>query len=196
MKLIFFIKSATVNIEKYNRKDILGSTGRLDVISRCILSALIGENGLDENIQIWTFLEKYGTFIFNSNAFDYKDFPKNEILLTDYFVKLIRRNFADYDEENPLSLVKYSNMSTFEAIRQKIKEGFSVYILNEKGVDFSGYKNEILLKTNVVFVIGSQSGELIDSNELYKFDLPNISLGLQSYLASSVIRLIKLNLML
>ena len=68
MKLLFFLKSTTVDISRYTIKDIPGSSGRLDVISRCILAALLGEEGFTKDIQIWIFLEKYGTFCFNTNT--------------------------------------------------------------------------------------------------------------------------------
>ncbi|MHA1487281.1 MAG: hypothetical protein ACTSSC_08925, partial [Promethearchaeota archaeon] len=70
MNLIFFIKSATVDIGRYTIKDIPGSSGRLDVISRCVLSALTISTNLEENIQIWVFLDKYGTFVFDSDLFN------------------------------------------------------------------------------------------------------------------------------
>ncbi len=66
MKLIFFIKSETVDISNYTIKNIPGSSGRLDVISRCILAALLAKNEFEKKIQIWTFLDNYGTFIFNT----------------------------------------------------------------------------------------------------------------------------------
>ena len=62
MTIIFFINSKTVCIEDYNIKDVLGSSGRLDVISRCILAAILNIDGFDKNTQIWAFLDKYGTF--------------------------------------------------------------------------------------------------------------------------------------
>jgi len=197
MNTVFFIKSASTDLENYTIKDIPGSSGRFDVISRCILSALLSNGGFERNFQIWTFLEKYGTFIFDSNSLDYNLFPENEILLTENFVNLIKKTQRINEEKsNPLNLIEYSDINIFDAIKQKIKDGFSIYILNENGEDFFKFKKEILSKNNVVFVIGSQSGEIIDSYELRELNLPNLSLGHKSYLASSVIRLIKLNLML
>ena len=91
MNLSFFIKSGTVEISRYSIKDIPGSSGRLDVISRCILSALTLRNKLEKNIQLLIFLDKYGTFIFNSDLFNDELFPKNEILLSDFFVEYIKK---------------------------------------------------------------------------------------------------------
>ncbi|MFX1408127.1 MAG: hypothetical protein ACFFC9_12370 [Promethearchaeota archaeon] len=197
MTIIFFINSNTVNIDKYNIKDIPGSSGRFDVISRCIISALIKDGGFERDFQIWTFLEKYGTYIFDPNSLDYQLFPKNEILLTDYFVKLIKEGQVRNNKQvNPLNSIEHRDINIIDAIKLKREQGYNIYILNESGEDFFKYKVEILSRNNVVFVIGSQSGEFIESPELKELDLPNLSLGYQSFLASSVISLIKLNLML
>ncbi len=195
MKTIFCIKSSTVNLENYNIKDIQGTSGRLDVISRCVLSALINDNKLEKNIQIWAFLDNYGTFVFDSNRFNNDTFPKNEILLTDYFVDFIKKGDKKYNV-NPLNSIKSSNLDIFEAIKNFIKKKFQIFVLNESGVGFSKLFTDINPKRNLLFIVGDQSGELINSKELKELKLTNLSLGNRSYLASSTIRLIKLNLSL
>ncbi len=195
MKTIFCIKSSTVNLENYNIKDIQGTSGRLDVISRCVLSALTNDNKLEKNIQIWAFLDKYGTYIFDSNKFNNDTFPKNEILLTDYFVDFIKKGKKKYTV-NPLDSIKCSNLDIFEAIKNFIKKKFQIFVLNESGIVFSKIFTDINPKRNLLFIVGDQSGELINSKELKELKLTNLSLGNRSYLASSTIRLIKLNLSL
>ncbi len=191
----FFIESATVDISKYNIKDIPGSSGRLDIISRCILSALLSKDSFEKNIQIWVFLVRYGTFLFNSEELEYKTFPKNEISLTDSFVKLIqKRNSKDKLEDNPLSQVKILEINIIEALTQFIELKYSVFVLSESGKNFLDHIDEIRSKKNKIFVIGNQSGEIVDSKELFAMNLPTFSLSNKSYLASSVIRLIKLHL--
>jgi tRNA pseudouridine-54 N-methylase len=179
MKTIFFIKSSTVNLKNYNIKDIQGTSGRLDVISRCVLSALTNDNKLEKNIQIWAFLDKYGTFIFDSNRFNNDIFPKNEILLTDYFVDFIKKRNKKYTI-NPLDSIKSLNLDIFEAIKKFIKKKFQIFVLNESGIGYNKIFTDMNPKRNLLFIVGDQSGELINS----------------SYLASSTIRLIKLNLSL
>lgn len=195
MKTIFFIKSSTVNLENYYIKDIQGTSGRLDVISRCVLSALINDNKLEKKIQIWAFLDKYGTYVFDSNKFNNDTFPKNEILLTDYFVDFIKKGKKKYTV-NPLDSIKCSNLDIFEAIKKFIKKKYQIFVLNESGVGFSKIFMDMSLKKNLLFIVGDQSGELINSKELKELKLTNLSLGNRSYLASSTIRLIKLNLSL
>jgi len=197
VNLIFFIKSATVDIGRYTIKDIPGSSGRLDVISRCVLSALTISTNLEENIQIWVFLDKYGTFVFDSDLFNDESFPKNEILLTDFFVEFIKKTKkGEKYPETPLDSIKYSKLDIFDAIKNFIEKKYKVFALNENGKDFKEVFEELSSKDNLLFILGDQSGDLLNNNELKKLNLVDLSLGNRSYLASSTIRLIKMNLQL
>jgi len=195
MNLIYFIESATVDISKYTIKDIPGSSGRLDVISRCVLSALTLNNKLEKGVQIWIFLAKYGTFIFDSDLFNDELFPKNEILLTDFFVDFIKKKKKDEGYlETPLDPIKCSDLGIFDAIKNYTKKNYKVYLLNENGIDFKKVFKELSSKDNLLFILGDQTGDLLNDKELKELNLTNLSLGNRSYLASSTIRLIKMNL--
>lgn len=184
-----------MSISKYNIKDIPGSSGRLDVISRCILSALTNGNELEKNTQIWIFLDKYGTFIFDSNSFNEENFPKNEILLADSFVTFIKKKIKEEKyPETPLDSIKYSELDVFDAIKNFVEKKYKTYVLNENGMDFKEVFGELNSKDNLLFILGDQSGDLLNSKELKDMNLINLSLGDQSYLASSTIRLIKMHL--
>ena len=197
MNLIFFIRSATVNLHKYTIKDIPGSSGRLDVISRCILSALTLNNKLEKGVQIWVFLDEYGTYIFDSNLFNDEYFPKNEILLTDFFVEFIKKTKKrEKYPETPLDSIIYKKLDIFDAIKNFVEKKYNVYVLNEDGMDFKEVFEELSSKDNLLFILGDQSGDLLNNKELKKLNLVDISLGNRSYLASSTIRLIKMNLQL
>ncbi|NHJ19939.1 MAG: hypothetical protein EAX91_03260 [Candidatus Lokiarchaeota archaeon] len=196
MSIIYFLKSATVNISKYNIKDIPGSSGRLDVISRCVLSAILNEKEIEKDIQIWIFLDNYGTYIFDSNYLNNETFPKNEILLTDSFVGLIKNKTKTENHPKTLESVIYSEKSIFDAIRDFTKRNYKIYVLNESGNDYRKEFRKLKSKDNLLFLIGDQSGDFLIDNELKKMNLTNLSLGHRSYLASSTIRLIKINLQL
>ena len=196
MKLIFFIKSGTVNITKYSIKDIPGSSGRLDVISRCILAALLAKDGFEKKIQIWVFLDKYNTYLFDSEKLNYEIFPKNEIYLTDCFVNFLRMSISDRkNTSNPLNTVEVSELSMIEAIKEFLKLNYEVFVLKEDGTEFIKQKSRIQEKNNIIFIVGSQEDDFINSKELLSLNLPTVSIGTQSYLASSVIRLLKLHLL-
>lgn len=193
MTIIFFIKSSTIDISKYTIRDIPGSSGRLDVISRCVLAAILGKDNFEKDIQIHLFLDRYGTFIFEPENLDYDTFPKNEILFTDYFVDLLQNSHIRKKKRlNPLSLVRTSKMNMIEAIRYFQNLNYSIFILKEGGSDFLNLRKTIQKIENVLFVVGSQEDGFLDSKELLELKIPIISLGNQSYLASSVIRLLKL----
>ncbi len=193
MNLLFFIKSATVDISNYTIKEIPGSTGRLDVISRCILAALGKNDELKRNVQIWVFLDKYGTFIFDSKLINHKIFPKTELRLTDYFVEIIRNKNSIQDlQDNPLKSISYSEVDIFNVMKELSKNDYNTYILSEEGEDFIKKIKDIQSQSNILFLIGDQTGDFLNSEKLLALELNKVSLGNQSYLASSVIRLILL----
>ena len=188
------IRSGTVELSNYTIKNIPGSSGRLDVISRCILSALLKHDNFYENTQIWIFLDNYGTFIFDSELLDYQKFPKNELKLTDYIVELIKnKNQPEKIPANPLINVIVSNVPIFDAIKSFSEKGFSAVILEEGGQDFFE-QIEKFEKENTLFIIGNQTGDFLDSEEFTALKIPKINFGSTSYLASSIIRLITLYL--
>ena len=195
MTIIFFIKSSSVDISNYNIKDLTGTTGRLDVIVRCILAALFNDDGFEKDLQIWVFLD-YGTFVFNTDLLDYNNFPKNELMLADYFVDLIQKKGQPLGgRNNPLSTVKILKTNILDSLIQFQKLEYSIFVLKEDEDDFFNHLQEISQKKKLLFVVGSQSGDFVNSGELYSMNFPTISLGTRSYLASSVIRLLKLYLL-
>jgi tRNA (pseudouridine54-N1)-methyltransferase len=183
----FFIRSSSVDLDKYTIKDIPGSSGRLDVISRCILSALAGDHEFLPNRRIWTFLDEYGTYIFDSRELNFNEFPKNELKLTDSFVTLIK----EPNKKNPLRHVRKSDMIVYDTL-EKYKQNSKIFILHERGENFMNLLEYFQAQENLVFVIGNQSGKLVESPKLKDMGFPFTSLGTKSYLASSTIRLINL----
>ena len=194
MTTCFFIKSSTVDVSKYTIKDLVGSTGRLDVIVRCILAVLLKENEFEKDVQIWTFLDNYGTYIFDSEQLDYSRFPKSELLLADWFKKLLEEGDLE-NVENPLNSVRRTEKQIIEAITDFITLDYEAFTLSESGQDFFNYLKEMHTVSNLLFVVGNQSGDFIASKELLDLNLPSLSFGTGSYLASSIIRLIKFNLL-
>jgi len=193
MKTVFFIKSETINLSNYILKDPTGSTGRLDVITRCALAALLNNFELEQNVEFWAFLDNYGTYIFKYELFQQAIFPISELRFMDYFVKVIQGLDEGSKKENPLNRVIIFDIDIFDAIEKLRKKGFQAYILHEKGTEFSQEKFE--KDKNYLFIIGNQLGNFLDSKELKDTGISCVSLGTsQSYLASSVIKLIKLQI--
>ena len=187
MNLIFFIQSKTVNLDKFTIKDLPGSSGRFDVICRSILAALGDIIIPDVFIQVWVFLPRYGTFIFDDRELNLATFPKNELLLAKKFKDFI------YHTDQELKIEKNS-LTIFEAINKFIENSNEVILLSESGQKFNNFIMDIREINSLLCIIGDQTGELINSNELKELNLPKVSFGKKSYLASSVIRLVKIAL--
>ncbi|MCP4764441.1 MAG: hypothetical protein GY870_21885, partial [archaeon] len=128
MTTCFFIKSSTVDISKYTIKDLVGSTGRLDMIVRCVLAVLLREGEFEKDVQIWTFLDNYGTFVFDTEKLNYSVFPKSELLLADSFKNLMEGKILE-NENNPLVSVKRTEKDIIEAINDFIKLGYDIFTL-------------------------------------------------------------------
>ena len=188
MNLVFFIQSKTVNLQNFTIKDLPGSSGRFDVVCRCILSAIYNNCNLEKSVQIWVFLPQYGTYIFNSRELNSHKFPKNELSLAKKFANFILQN----DQE--LKIQK-NNMNVFEAINEFIKKDYKIIVLSERGQSFENFLEESKDFNDLLCIIGDQTGDLLESNELNKLDLQHLSFGTKSYLASSIIRLVKMALM-
>ncbi len=195
MKITFLINSESVNLDKYTIKDIPGSSGRLDVIARCILSSILQDDGFDENYKIHIFFKNYGAIKFDPKLLDFSTFPKNELKLSEYIVQLIlNKDNKEKLLNNPLKNLKIKNKSMMEFLKKKEEKDFQIFVLKEDGEDFcSSIKNSIISK-EFFFVIGNQSEDLINSEAFLKLNLPCVNIGENSYLASSVIRIIKFNL--
>jgi len=190
-EIIFLIKSSTVDLKRYTIKDVQASSKRLDVIARCIISALIDKDKFHVNHEALVFLDKYGGFKFDPKKLNYNTFPKNELLVCDYFVKLIR---GEDKEKNPLKQVETLSKGPVETIQALIKDGYEAFVLSEKGEPFKARLNDISKNEKLLFIVGSQTGEFVSSDAIKELCLTNISLGKKSYLASQVIRLIKIKL--
>jgi len=117
--------------------------------------------------------------------------------LTDFFVEYIKKKRKrEKYPETPLDPIYYSKLDFFDAIKNMVEKKYKIYVLNENGIDFKHVFKEISLEDNLLFILGDQSGDLLKNEELKKLNLTNLSLGNRSYLASSTIRLIKMNLQL
>jgi len=195
MQIIFFVKSSTVKIDNFSIKDIPGSSGRIDVISRCILAALFDEERLERDIQIWVFLDKYGTYIFESNALNKDFFPISELKLSENFVQLILKTAKkNISQSNTLNSVAFSKLDFFSALKKFEESKYKIILLNEAGDNFQDIFSKLNKDEKLLFIIGDQTGEIVNAEQFHDFNHINMSLGHQSYLASTVIRLIKLNL--
>ena len=115
-------------------------------------------------------------------------------IIQDWFKKLLEEGDLE-NVENPLNSVRRTEKQIIEAITDFITLDYEAFTLSESGQDFFNYLKEMHTVSNLLFVVGNQSGDFIASKELLDLNLPSLSFGTGSYLASSIIRLIKFNLL-
>lgn len=187
MNLVYFIRSKTVDLQNFTIKDLPGSSGRFDVICRCILAAIYNGNNLEKSVQIWVFLPQYGTYIFNSGELSPLNFPKNELLLAKKFANFILHN----DQELK---IRKTDINIFEAINEFVKKDYKIIGLSETGQSFERFLEDSQDINDLLCIVGDQTGDLLESIELAKLNVQFLSLGVKSYLASSVVRLVKISL--
>lgn len=194
--ITFLIRSDSVNIEHFTIKDVPGSSGRLDVVARCILAALFNHDGFDKNVQIIVFFQRYGAFRFDTADLNYSIFPKDELQLSDALYHIIRnRNDKEYLENNPIAPIERYKHSMLHYIKKTQREERSnVFVLKESDKNLADHMGSLhkIRSDEFVFIVGNQSEDFIASESFLRLNIPEISLGSQSYIASSVIRLVKM----
>ena len=99
-------------------------------------------------------------------------------------------------ESSLFKSIDYLESNIVIETKNLIQKGYKAFILNEDGDFYLDHFKDFKIREKILFIIGDQSGEIINSAEIKKMNLVNISLGKKSYLASSVIRLIKILLLL
>jgi len=82
-------------------------------------------------------------------------------------------------------------MIVYDAL-EKYNQNSKIFILHERGENFMNLLEFFQSQENLIFVIGNQSGKLVESPKLKDMGFRFMSLGTNSYLASSTIRLINL----
>jgi len=166
----------------FNMEDLPSSGGRMDLVARCISSALWLSHAVRPDAKIYCVLngppKPPVTVLFDGAAI--RKISPDERSIALWLKKALSEEIADdWHEFRPGIMT--ARKSFQEIIREH--EGRPIYVLHEKGEDIK----EAELKGDPVFVIGDNFG--IPKND-ESFALRNgekISIGKESYLASSCI---------
>jgi len=178
---------------KFLIKDLTGTSGRLDIIFRCILAAF--SFGFD-NISFHTVLHglphppKSVEFVGNR----LKELPIDEIRLARLFQRLL-------DPQHPASIkgIVVSNTSFLQVAENLSKEG-ALFLLKEGSPAFPQYLKDniegILDQSSLTFVLSDYTDLEQDEEQFFLKNLnaTPISLGTQSHLASHCIIFLLLEL--
>lgn len=166
----------------FSIKSLAGSGGRMDLVCRCIIAALLSPGGVDRGCRITVVLEGPPdpplSVEFDGAAMDRA--PEGEEEAAGMLVSAMRGA--------PPRGVSASREGFDSAVRNYLKEGFSIYYLHEEGKDFT----EVGYGERAAFALGDQKG--IDPQGerfLDSVGAERVSLGPHPYLASHCIAIVK-----
>ena len=162
----------------FNVEDLPSSGGRMDLVARCISSALWLSHGIREDTKIFVVLNGLPrppvTICFDGGAI--RKISPDERSIAIWIKKALASDFSDWFEfREGITISRKSFQEIVESFKDK-----PIYVLSEKG-------KKLKIKKDPVFILGDNFG--LPENE-EKFVLKygkRLSLGKKSYLASSCI---------
>lgn len=192
MKRIFILKASTARTDnKFTIKDLPGTSGRLDVVCRCILSSLLLSEGHRLDTIFYAVLEgpPRPSITVEVNGEKIENLPRDELK-----VALILKELLD-PEKTPdtVSGFKLMNKGFQDIVEEKLCES-ETYFLHRAGKNInevlSGFPN--LKRPQLTFILGDHIGlNQNDIKYLVEMGIKPISLGPKEYLGSHCISLIQ-----
>ena len=185
MKRIFIVKSSTAfTAPVFNIRSLASSSGRLDVICRCILNAFfIDKEMFRRNVVFYGVLEgppdPPKTIVVDGSSLD--SFLLDEVWVANVISDLMRGKYF-----KGFNILKMSFNSLVNLIRVS---GAKLLYLHEDGIPIENYDFE--LGADYCFILGDQIGLDRDSEKLLiSMGVPMVSLGRIAYLSSQCIWLV------
>ncbi len=182
----FVLWSRAITSPSFNLKDLPSSGKRLDLVARCIISALWLSHKLREDTRIYVVLngapEPPKTLLFTPEI---KRVSPDERSIALWIKKALEKHKGRRDKEwvELSNGIRISGKSFQDVIKELKEEGCCFYLLHERGKDIEDAE----LKENPVFVLGDHKG-IPKNDEAFVLRYgERISLGRLSYLASSCI---------
>ncbi len=186
----FVLWSRGITSPDFNLNDLPSSGKRIDIVARCIISALWLSHALRRDTRIYAVLygapEPPKTVLFTPEI---KRVSPDERSIAIWLKKALNKHRGRRDKEwvTLSNGIKISGKSFQDVIKELADEGCSFYVLHERGKSIE----QIEIKENPVFVLGDHKG--IPKNEeafvLRKGE--RVSLGRKSYLSSFCISVIQ-----
>ncbi|MFB6075856.1 MAG: tRNA (pseudouridine(54)-N(1))-methyltransferase TrmY [Candidatus Aenigmatarchaeota archaeon] len=174
----------------FNLDDLPGSGGRMDLVARCVISALWMSRQMRRDSKIYLNLngppDPPLTLCFDGERLR-KVSPDGRNVAT-WIQKVLKKRYTfDENEWNEVKNGIYlSNRSFQDLIKDRKDRKF--YVLHEKGEDI----REIGIEDNPVFVLGDHIGlPKTEKKFVKRFDMKKISLGSESYFSSQSITLVQ-----
>jgi len=182
----FILWSRATTSSRFNLKDLPSSGKRMDIVARCIISAMWLSYSLRSDTRIFIVLngspEPPKTILFHPEI---KRVSPDERSIALWIKKALSKHEGKRDKEwvTLSNGIKISGRSFQDVIKMLSEEECSFYVLHERGKDIE----EIEIGKNPVFILGDHEG-IPKNEEAFALRMgERISLGKKSYLASSCI---------
>ncbi len=178
----FFIVEARAARAKgdFSIKNLPASSGRLDVVCRCMIAALKSVEGVRRDTAFLAVLEGDGSYLLKVEGWKLKKLPSSELGVA----KILQRFFSGEEVEG-LMLEHRGFREVIEDVARKA----ALFYLHEEGAPI--WSAELPLRGDVAFVLGDHLG-LPEENEkiLEKLGATKLSLGPRKYLGSYCIAVV------
>nr|MDO8134823.1 hypothetical protein [Candidatus Njordarchaeum guaymaensis] len=191
---IFLLKASEARTSgDFNLKDLPSSSGRLDVVCRCAIAALLENEEIRDDTVFVATLEgpPNPPVTLRVDGRTLRSLPFSEIGVAE-ILKRVLGNPSRMDAEHPLWEGVHVEISSFiETLNYELEacKPSKLYYLHEKSDDIRDL--DINLDHNCIFALGSNKGLTAEDEELLdRLDAQRISVGPLSYLSSQVITLV------
>lgn len=192
MKREFIVRALKARTDPFfNINDLPGSGGRMDLVARCISSALFVSHKIRRNTVIHVVLEGPSkppkVVSFNGETLR-KVSPDERNIASHIRIALkIGLSLKKGEEKEVSPGIKIANKSWEKLVKEKLQE-CKVFYLHAKGEPFETIEKEIDRNDRVCFLLGDHLG-IPRKSELFleKLGIKKISFGRVEYLASHAI---------
>jgi tRNA (pseudouridine54-N1)-methyltransferase len=190
LKRVFILKASIAHTDnKFNIKDLPGTSGRLDLVCRCILSALLLSNTHRVDTVFYAVLEgpPRPPLIIELDGEKIEELPRDELQ-----VGLLLKEMLDPKRESFPSGFRLISKGFRELVEEQANKS-KIYYLHQSGSDINKTLSEFqnAEKSQLAFILGDHIGfSQSDIEYLKEKGIKPLSLGLKEYLGSHCIFLV------
>ncbi len=182
MKRSFLLKSATAHTASdFDLRQVASTSGRLDIISRCIIAAFSGSKGLRPDVRFAAVLEgpPHPPLTLETSSDQLTEVPRDE-------VKVASSIFNAMSTQSVVNGFTLKRGSFDLAVRILHTPKRPLFYLHEGGEDLESLRGRSF--EEIGFILGDQVGLNAETERfLDSMRVPRISIGPRSYLSSSCI---------
>jgi len=187
---VFVLWSHAITSPEFSLSDLPGSGKRMDLVARCILSALWLSHRLRNNVTIYAVLngapEPPKTVVFSPEI---RKVAPDERSIASWIRQALDKFKGRRDKEwvELYNGIKISGRSFQDIIKDLKEQGYrNFYLLHERG-KFIG---DVEIGENPVFVLGDHKGIPKNDMNFVLRDGKKVSLGKRKYLSSTCISIV------